>query len=228
MGALELRSFVVAVPSARPGAAVRRIAVSLAVRSGEIVAVVDPVDDPGAGPADSTALARAVAGLVEPVAGQVLVHGIDVTARALDDREIRYVPAGGGLLSHLTVEQNVRYGLDRSLVAREEAERRVRDAIERWDLPFMLDAVPQDLANEQRLQVAVARAAVCRPEALVADLPAAPTGSARLREIFQRTGVAVLLCSGNPAVVAAADRSVPANVVTASASPPTRQPSGGG
>src|SRR4029453_15987888 len=74
MGALDLRSFVVAVPSARLGAAVRRIAVSLAVGSGEIVAVVDPVDDPGAGPADSTALARAVAGLVEPVAGQVLVH----------------------------------------------------------------------------------------------------------------------------------------------------------
>lgn len=202
MSTLSLREVVAVVPPAG-----RQVMVSAEVDAGELVAATEPTDA-AATPADSTALARTVAGLVEPVSGQVLIHGIDVTDRPPNDRGIRYVPAGGGLLPHLTVEQNVRYGLHRSPVVREEAEWRLRQAAERWDLTSILGADPRELSNEQRLQVAVARAAVCRPEALVADLSTLPTSHGRLREIFQRTEVAVLLCSGNPAAIEAAHRTV--------------------
>jgi ABC-type Fe3+/spermidine/putrescine transport system ATPase subunit len=207
MTTLSLRNLVAAVSPDD-----RRVALSVEVGAGELVAAVEPTDR-AAGAADSTALALAVAGLLEPVSGQVLVHGIEVTRKPPNDREIRYVPAHGGLLPHLTVEQNVRYGLDRSPVVREEAEKRVSEAVERWDLMSTLTSFPHELSDEQRLQVALARAAACRPEALVADLPTAPASPARLREILQRAGVAVLMCSGNPAVVQAALRAEPVSAV---------------
>ncbi|MGH9213693.1 MAG: ATP-binding cassette domain-containing protein [Acidimicrobiales bacterium] len=206
MSTLALRQVVAVVPATG-----RRVVVSAEVDSGELVAATDPTDG-AASPEDGTALARTVAGLVEPVSGQVVIHGIDVTDRPPSDRGIRYVPAGGGLLPHLTVEQNVRYGLHRSPVVKEEGEWRVREAAERWDLTSVLGAHPHELSNEQWLQVAVARAVVCRPEALVADLSTVPTSPARLRDIFQRTEVAVLLCSGNPAAIDAAHHIVPVSV----------------
>lgn len=219
MAALSLRSVVALVP----GEGGRRVALTVEVETGELVAAAEPTDD-GASPADGMAMARTVAGLAAPVSGQVAIHGIDVTGRPPNDRGIRYVPAGGGLLPHLTVEQNVRYGLDRSPVVREEAERRVRDAGERWDLTSLLVAEPRELSNEQRLQVAVARAAVCRPEAIVVDLSEAPTSPTRLRAILGLTEAAVLLCTGNPAAVEAAHRVVRA----VGGNRPGPPPSGGG
>src|SRR4051794_9876937 len=141
--------------------------VSLPTESGDVVAV--RTDAPPA-----TALARTVAGLAPPASGRVLVSGHDVTDRRPGRRQIGYVPAGGGLLPHLTVAQNIEY-----LMSRHDA---VRDLTRTWkfvltkqlELGPLLPQRPHELSPAQRVRVALARAALPLPEVLVFDLPQAP------------------------------------------------------
>ncbi|GAA4682912.1 hypothetical protein GCM10023263_18120 [Phytohabitans rumicis] len=141
-----------------------QLRLSVRVRPGEITAVQ-------ATPAAGTALARTVAGLAAPLSGRVYVADRDVTDQPPAARQIGYIPAGGGLLPHLTVRDNIEYGLRRREVVRELSRDWAATVTHRLELVPTLELRPHQLSDAQRLRVALARAAVCLPEALVVDTP---------------------------------------------------------
>ncbi|MEU7935459.1 ATP-binding cassette domain-containing protein [Micromonospora echinofusca] len=180
---------LVAVPDAA--------AVDLDVPAGATAALL-------AAPPVGTAVARVVSGLAAPVAGRVLVGDREVTALPPPQRRIAYVPAGGALLPHLTVRRNIAYGQRRRERVREVADAWTATVVDRLELAPTLELRPHLLSEAQRFRVALARAVVCLPEALVIDLPTGPTGGGRLTELLGRLtppdtpGVAVLVCTAEP------------------------------
>lgn len=202
---LQLRDLAVAVPGTG-----NDLRISERVRPGELV--VAPAE-----PAAATALARTVAGLVAPVSGRVLVGDRDVTDAPPAERQIGYLPAGGGLLPHLTVRANVEYGLRRRETVYELSRTWAATLTSRLELVPVLDLRPHQLSPGQRLRAALARAAVCLPEVLVVDLPecGGMTGVetvAELRDLLARASLttapamAVLLCTADARVGTGADR----------------------
>lgn len=204
---LQLRDLVVAVPRTGP-----HLRISERVRPGELV--VAP-----AGPAAATALARVVAGLATPISGRVLVGDRDVTAEPPLTRQIGYVPAGGGLLPHLTVRANIEYGLRRREVVHELSRTWAATVTSRLELMPIMDLRPHQLSAGQRLRAALARAAVCLPEALVVAEPEAET-AVGLRDLLARASLAtapamaVLVC-GDERLAAGADRTAAATEIAA-------------
>ncbi|MBX6355378.1 MAG: ATP-binding cassette domain-containing protein [Micromonosporaceae bacterium] len=169
---LRLRDLVALTPV--DGA---RWRVSATVSPGELVAV-------DAGPAVGTALARTVVGLVAPVSGSVWLDDQDITAVPPVDRHVGYVPPGGGLLPHLTVGENIEYGLRRRETVRELVRDWVQTVVAQLELGPTLHLRPHLLSEGQRLRAALARTVACLPEVLVLDLPhGAPI---RPRELLAR------------------------------------------
>lgn len=174
--------------------------VTVSVPAGGLAAVV-------AGPRVGTPVARAVAGLIIPASGRVSVGGRDVTALPPARRQIGYVPAGAGLLPHLTVRRNIEYGQRRRERVRAVADDWVDTVIDRLELGLALDVLPHELSGPQRFRVAIARAAACLPEALIIDLPTAAGGTDRLRDLLpglappESAGIATLVCSADSTVL---------------------------
>ncbi len=132
------------------------------------------------GPSGSgkTTLLRIIAGLDEIDGGCV-----SIGERILDDGNGRFVPAGKrdiayvlqeyALFPHLSVAENVAYGLVARRVPREEREARVASALERFGIPDVAHVKPDKLSGGQRQRVALARALVLEPRALLLDEPLA-------------------------------------------------------
>jgi ABC-type sulfate/molybdate transport systems ATPase subunit len=128
--------------------------------------------------AGKTTLLRLIAGLDEIDSGCV-----SIGERVLDDGNGRFVPAGNrdigfvlqeyALFPHLTVAQNVAYGLVARRVPREERERRVAATLERFGIAGVAHVKPDKLSGGQRQRVALARALVLEPRALLLDEPLA-------------------------------------------------------
>lgn len=192
--ALRLEDLTVAAPDGP-------VRLSVQVRPGQLGLIVLP-------PPSARAVARVVAGLAAPRSGRVFVGTRDVTALSPARRQVGYVPAGGGLLPHLTVRRNIEYGLRHRERVHEVAEDWVRELTDRLELGATLDLRPHLLSDAQRLRAALARAAACLPEAMVLDLPAAAGGAEHLADLVPMVsptgapGVAVLVCSADPAVLA--------------------------
>jgi ABC-type sugar transport system ATPase subunit len=177
------------------------------VAAGDFVAVATTT------PAGSTAVARTVAGLVAPVSGRIFVGDRDVTDQRPSARQTGYVPAGGGLLPHLTVRENIQYGLRRRETVREMARAWSTTVVTRLELVPTLHLRPHQLSAGQRLRAAIARAAVCLPEVLVVDLPSGVDGI-DVRELLALASLpaappmAVLVCTADADATTAADRLV--------------------
>jgi ABC-type sugar transport system ATPase subunit len=197
---LQVRSVVVDVPGWAPPEARRRVLdrVSLDVPAGSVTAVTG---SPGFG---GTTLARVVAGLIVPSSGQVLIAGRDVSAVPAARRPVAFVPAGGGLLPHLTATENIVYGLRLRNEASVLIRTRVADVVERLELGSSLDLRPHELSPGQRLRTALARAAVRLRPLLVVDATAGTEAAEQLRPMIERIraddGPAVLLCVGEAVV----------------------------
>jgi ABC-type thiamine transport system ATPase subunit len=205
---LGLRDLVATAPA--DGA---RWRVSASVRTGELVAIQ-------ASPAAGTALARTLVGLVAPAGGSVWLDDLDITAMPPVDRHMGYVPPGGGLLPHLTVHENVEYGLRRRETVRELVQGWVQQVIARLELGPTLHLRPHLLSDAQRLRVALARAVACLPEILVLDLPQG--ASVRPRDLLARVesplvpALAAVVCTDDPELLADVDRVVTADPVNVS------------
>jgi ABC-type sugar transport system ATPase subunit len=195
---LELRDLVIGFP--RPLVLDR---LSLRVHPGEILAVA------GLSPFGGTTLARLIAGTLRPDAGAILIDGDDVTYTPPGRRPVGFVPAGGGLLPHLTVSENITFGL-RLRGEHYAVEWRLADHADRLELRPLLALRPYELSPGQRLRVALARAAARLPKVLVVDATAGATGLAGLRQLIHRACASAetpaVVCTDRPAVVAEADR----------------------
>src|SRR4051812_29517085 len=114
---------------------------------------------------------RMIAGFELPSAGRVLLHGRDVTGLAPFERDVNTVFQDYALFPHMTVGENVGYGLVVRKVPKAERERRVGEALGMVRLAGYEKRKPAQLSGGQRQRVALARALVNRPRVLLLDEP---------------------------------------------------------
>jgi putative spermidine/putrescine transport system ATP-binding protein len=139
--------------------------VDLDVKDGEFFSMLGP-----SGSGKTTTL-RMIAGFEQPSAGRILLHGRDVTAIPPFDRDVNTVFQDYALFPHLSVGENVAYGLMVRKVPRDERIARVTDALRMVRLEGYDRRKPSQLSGGQRQRVALARALVNRPRVLLLDEP---------------------------------------------------------
>ncbi|MBK8020661.1 MAG: ABC transporter ATP-binding protein [Chloroflexi bacterium] len=139
--------------------------VSLDVYDGEFFSMLGP-----SGSGKTTCL-RLVAGFERASDGRILLHGKDVSGVPPYDRDVNTVFQDYALFPHMTVAENVAYGLMIKKVAKPEREKRVREMLELVRLPGLDDRKPSQLSGGQRQRVALARALVNHPSVLLLDEP---------------------------------------------------------
>lgn len=141
--------------------------VDLSVASGEFFTLLGPS---GCG---KTTTLRCVAGFISPDEGDIRVGGTSVLPVPPAQRDFGIVFQNYALFPHLTVNENVAYGRQTRRVAREEARRRVDEALDMVQLTGLKDRLPRELSGGQQQRVALARAIVIRPRLLLLDEPLA-------------------------------------------------------
>jgi spermidine/putrescine ABC transporter ATP-binding subunit len=148
--------------------AVRAVdALDLAVPEGEFLALLGPS---GCG---KTTTLNLIAGFVEPTAGRILIDGADVTARPPHLRGLGVVFQSYALFPHLSVRENVAFGLRERRVPSAEVERRVGEALALVRLDRQGRQRPAELSGGMQQRVALARALVYQPRVLLLDEPLA-------------------------------------------------------
>jgi putative spermidine/putrescine transport system ATP-binding protein len=148
---------------------------SLEIAEGELVSLLGPS---GCG---KTTTLRAIAGFVEPDAGTILFDGIDITALAPERRDIGMVFQNYALFPHMTVRENLRFGLEMRRVGKKEMADRIGKVLEIVQLAGLEDRYPRQLSGGQQQRVALARGLVIEPRVLLLDEPLANL-DAKLRE----------------------------------------------
>jgi putative spermidine/putrescine transport system ATP-binding protein len=139
--------------------------VDLDVREGEFFSMLGP-----SGSGKTTCL-RMIAGFEAPTHGRVYLGGKDVTRLAPYERDVNTVFQDYALFPHMTVEENVEYGLRVKKVPRSERHMRVGEALSMVQLATFGDRKPAQLSGGQRQRVALARALVNHPKVLLLDEP---------------------------------------------------------
>src|SRR5215470_3882673 len=137
----------------------------LAIREGEFFSLLGPS---GCG---KTTTMRMIAGFEEPTRGGIRLHGADVTGIPPNKRDVNMVFQSYALFPHMTVFENVAFGLRRKKAGKEEIKRRVGEMLEIVDLGGRGERRPRELSGGQQQRVALARALVNRPRALLLDEP---------------------------------------------------------
>lgn len=163
---------------------------SLDVPEGAFVSLLGP-----SGCGKSTTL-RIVAGFETPDSGRVLIGGRDVTTLEARRRPTAMVFQNYALFPHMTVKENVSYGLKVRRMAKEAIAARVRDVLERVDLSEYLETPVTDLSGGQQQRAALARAVAVEPQVLLFDEPLSNLDVAlrnqtrrELKELQRRIGV---------------------------------------
>ncbi len=139
--------------------------VNLDVAEGEFLVLLGPS---GCG---KTTTLRAVAGFVEPTSGSIRLGGADITDRPPWKRNAGLVFQNYALFPHLTVAQNVAFGLEMRKVPPAEIAPKVAEALRLVRLGHLGDRLPRQLSGGQQQRVALARALVFRPDVLLLDEP---------------------------------------------------------
>jgi len=162
----------------RYGAATVIEGLDLTMASGEFVTLLGPS---GCG---KTTTLKIIAGLERPDAGSVRLGETDVTALAVSKRGIGVVFQSLALFPHMTVAQNVAFGLRMRRIATTEVRRRVATALDLVQLTSFAHKVPAELSGGQQQRVALARAFVIEPPILLLDEPLSALDR-KLRESMQ-------------------------------------------
>ena len=139
--------------------------VNLDIAKGEFFSLLGP-----SGCGKTTSL-RLLAGFISPDSGRILLEGRDVTKVPPYRREVNTVFQSYALFAHLTVADNVAFGLKRKKVPKPDIRRRVGEMLEMVDLLDRADAKPDQLSGGQRQRVALARSLVNLPKVLLLDEP---------------------------------------------------------
>lgn len=150
----------------------------LSVEKGEFLSLLGPS---GCG---KTTTLQMIAGLVTPTEGKVIINGVDVTNMPTNKRQLGIVFQSYALFQHMTVAENVSFGLEMRKVEEPERRRRVQDVLSLVKLDAMAKKYPKALSGGQQQRVALARALVIRPEVLLLDEPLSAL-DAKIREEMQ-------------------------------------------
>jgi putative spermidine/putrescine transport system ATP-binding protein len=138
---------------------------SLDIMDGEFFTMLGP-----SGSGKTTCL-RLIAGFDRPTAGQILLHGRDVSDLPPYQRDVNTVFQDYALFPHMTVGDNIAYGLMIKKVAKTERRKRVEEMLELVRLPGLAGRKPSQLSGGQRQRVALARALINKPGVLLLDEP---------------------------------------------------------
>ena len=139
--------------------------VSLDIYDGEFFSLLGP-----SGSGKTTCL-RLIAGFDHPTSGMIELHGLAVSGVPPYERDVNTVFQDYALFPHMTVGENIAYGLMIKRVPKPEREARVRETLELVRLPGLADRRPSQLSGGQRQRVALARALINRPRVLLLDEP---------------------------------------------------------
>jgi putative spermidine/putrescine transport system ATP-binding protein len=189
MSSLSLRALS---KSYGPVQAVR--GVNLDVREGEFLSLLGPS---GCG---KTTTLQMVAGFVPPTTGSIVVDGQDLTGIAPEKRDMGVVFQSYALFPHMSVAQNIGFGLEMRRVERGELKRRVEEALAMVRLAGLEGRYPSELSGGQRQRVAIARALAIRPRVLLLDEPMSNLDAklrgemhVELRSLQRRLGITAIL-----------------------------------
>ncbi|WID95202.1 ABC transporter ATP-binding protein [Bosea vestrisii] len=168
--------------------------VDIDVKEGELVSLLGPS---GCG---KTTTLRMVAGFIEPTAGRILIGGQDVTKTPAYARETGMVFQSYALFPHMSVAENVGFGLEMRKVSRAERDERVAEALKLVRLGHLADRLPRQLSGGQQQRVALARALVVKPAVFLLDEPLSNLDAklradvrGEIRALQQRLGLTTLM-----------------------------------
>lgn len=164
--------------------------VSFTINPGELVTLLGPS---GCG---KTTTLRMIAGLEHATKGKILIGGKDVTQLPATDRDVSMVFQSYALFPHMTVLENVAYGLTVTGVAKAEAHEKAEEGLDLVGLAGYGRRLPSELSGGQQQRVAVARALVLEPEVLLLDEPLSNLDAklrrqvrTEIRELQQKLGL---------------------------------------
>lgn len=157
---VELRSV-----SRHYGDAIAVADVSLSMTRGELVCLLGPS---GCG---KTTTLRMVAGFVEPTTGTVWINNQDMTREPPYRRDTGMVFQSYALFPHMTVAQNIAFGLENLKWNRADRDKRVSEMLKLIELPHLAERLPAQLSGGQQQRIALARALAIRPAVLLLDEP---------------------------------------------------------
>ena len=139
--------------------------VNLEIKRGSLVSLLGP-----SGSGKSTLL-RVIAGLEAPDTGKILITGNDATRKSVQDRNIGFVFQHYALFKHLTIRENIAFGLNIRKAQKTRTKARVDELLELVQLSGLGNRYPSQLSGGQRQRVALARALAVEPQVLLLDEP---------------------------------------------------------
>ena len=139
--------------------------IDLDVTPGEFVTLLGPS---GCG---KTTLLKVISGFLEPTEGSIFIEGSDVTAIPPERRDTALCFQSYALFPHLTVRQNLEFGLRQKKLPRPERDERVKDVSQKLDLAGQMERLPNQLSGGQQQRVSLGRALLMRPKVILFDEP---------------------------------------------------------
>ena len=153
---------------------------NLEVEEGELVSLLGP-----SGCGKSTTL-RVVAGFIDPQGGTFTLDGEDMTKVPVHKRQFGLVFQSYALFPHLSVYDNVAFGLRTRKMDKDVIDKKVREILEVCGLTELADRFPKQMSGGQRQRVAAARAMILQPKLILADEPTGALDSRNARNVMEK------------------------------------------
>ena len=171
---------------------------SLDIQDGELLVILG---ESGCG---KSTLLKIIAGLIEPEKGDVLFNDINITKEPPQKRKIGYVPQAQVLFPHMTIRENIQFGLEARKLSKESVADKMNWITKLIQIDDLLDRFPREISGGQRQRVALARAMAIEPDILLLDEPLSSIDASgreslalTIRRVQRQTGTTTVYVTHN-------------------------------